>query len=120
MADKAWKQHERDIALWFGGRRRGPLTGRGRLTSGHTDVEHDVLALEGKLLSRPGFADCLKAVEQAEAAREPHHELAVAVVRRKGDRKTEALAIVRAQEFAAWLRGRGALKPAEPAKETGR
>ena len=38
MHSSTWKTEEREVASAFGGKRRGPVQGNGRLRSGHNDV----------------------------------------------------------------------------------
>ena len=47
MADKAWKQRERQVAAYFGGQRTPLSGGNGKIT--RADVIHDKLFIECKL-----------------------------------------------------------------------
>ena len=94
--DKSWKAWERRVAALLGGVRRGADT-RSRNGAGKTDVIHDELAIECKLLGRPGFADCLSAAKQAETNAESG--LPIAVVQRKGRRWQDALVVMRLETF---------------------
>ena len=62
----------------------------------------DGWAPECKLLGRPSFSDLLEACRQAEANAEPL-QTPVAVVKRKRDRDTDALVVMRLESFREWF-----------------
>jgi hypothetical protein len=59
-------------------------------------------SIEVKLLGRPGYADLLEAVRQAERAAQPA-ELPIAVVKRKRADDADALVVLRLETFLAWF-----------------
>lgn len=97
MTDVAWKAWERTISKWFGGQRRG-ADFRG-FAGGKNDVIKEGWSIEAKLLSRPSFSEILAACKQAEAAKENPTDIAVAVIRRKGDSLGDAIFAFRTSEF---------------------
>lgn len=99
---RTWQKWEGFIAGVFGGRRRGPGTRGPR--GGENDVVAPGWSIECKLLARPTYQELLKACEQAEAAAGPD-EQPVAVVRRKGDPKWDALVVYRLKTFRDWHLG---------------
>jgi hypothetical protein len=96
---KDWKQAERRIADILGGR-RVPVSGRSR---GDTpDIEHHTLSVEVK--SRKVLPAWLEdAMRQAEAASKDG-ELPVAVLHQDGKRHTEALVVIRLEDFADYMK----------------
>ena len=102
MADAAWKSWERTVAREFGGQRRGPdYGGRG---GGTNDVIVDGWSIEVKLLSRPSFGDLLAAARQAKHAAQGD-EIPVGIIRRKGDRRDNAIAVMTLSSFMDWFGG---------------
>ena len=95
---KSWKSFELRVSKWFGGRRRG-ADFRGFSGAGKNDIIVDGWSPECKLLGRPSFQDCLNAAKQAEAAKENLADIAVAIVKRKGDDDADSLFIMRKNEF---------------------
>ena len=101
MADKSWKAFERRVAKLFpNGRRRGPDT-RGE-SAGKSDVICDGWAPECKLLTRPSFSDLLDAARQAER-NAGELQTPVAVVKKKHDPDSDALAVMRLEQFRRWF-----------------
>lgn len=96
VPDAAWKAFERTIATFFGGKRRGAYTGSNG--SGKSDIIKPGWSIECKLLSKIGWQDCLNAVSQAEKNAEPG-DIPVAVIKRKGDRLTDCLVVMRLSEY---------------------
>ena len=101
MTDAAWKAFERRIADVFGGQRRGAYTGNGR--QGKSDIIVPGWGVECKLLSRPNFQQLLDAARQAESNRECPADIPVAVVKRKGDHDTNALVVMRLEQFQEYF-----------------
>src|SRR3989304_978908 len=66
---------------------------------GQNDVIKDGWSIECKLLKRPSFGEMLAAVKQAEAAKEHEDDIAVAVIKRNGDRDEDSLFVMRKAEF---------------------
>jgi len=99
MPDAAWKAFERRIAAFVGGKRRGADT-RGD-SGGKTDVIHDWLAVEVKLLGRSAHADILKACRQAETNGE-YLQTPVAIVKRKGDPDLDSIVAMRLETWLEW------------------
>ena len=99
MPDAAWKAFERRIAAALGGKRRGADT-RGE-RGGKTDIIHDHLAVEVKLLTRSAHADILKACRQAETNGEDR-QTPIAVVKRKGDQDADSVVAMRLQTWLEW------------------
>ncbi len=100
MPSVQWKQWERDVALVFGGKRRG-CDVRGE-DGGKTDVISDHWAIEVKLLGAPTYSQMLAACYQAEENAESDLHEPVAVIRRKSRPHTEALVVYRLSVFAEW------------------
>jgi len=103
MPDRSWKAFERRLASWFPGAcRRGAYT-RGAYTGSRSNGKSDLIcpgwSVEAKLLSRPCFQDLLDAAHQAEQNREQPGDIPVACVKRKGDRDTDALVVMRLETF---------------------
>ena len=96
---KTWKSFELRVAKWFGGRRRGADFRNRYAAGGRNDVIKEGWSIECKLLARPSFGEMLAAVKQAEAARDNPDDIAVAVVKRNGDRDDDSLFIFRKREF---------------------
>ena len=94
---KTWKAFELRVAKWFGGQRRG--ADFQRLGLGQNDVIKEGFSIECKLLKRPSFGEILAAVKQAEAAKEHESDIAVAVIKRNGDRDDDSLFVLRRNEF---------------------
>src|SRR3990167_8123743 len=94
---KSWKGFELRVAKWFGGQRRG-ADFRG-YSGGKNDIIKDGFSIECKLLKRPSYGVILDAVKQAEAAKEHEDDIAVAVVKRNGDRDEDSLFVLRRDEF---------------------
>src|SRR3990167_9665024 len=92
-----WKTFELRVARWFGGTRRG--ADFQRLGLGQNDVIKEGWSIECKLLKRPSYGVILDAVKQAEAAKEHEDDIAVAVVKRNGDRDEDSLFVLRRDEF---------------------
>ncbi len=118
MPDKAWKQFERTVAKWFGGKRRGP-----DVTGGKTDVIAEGWAIECKLLGAPTYGAMLAACRQAEENGH-ENELPVAVVKRKSAQVKDALVVMRLETFSEWfLAGQEAddrnSAPPPPSAQTG-
>lgn len=99
---RTWQKWEAFVARVFRGRRRGPLTRGAR--GGTNDVIAPGWSIEVKLLARPTFQELLEACQQAEAAA-GRDEQPVAVVRRKGDPKWDALVVYRLETFRDWHLG---------------
>ena len=95
--DKAWKAFERRIARVFGGKRRGPRPG--------SDVIAPGWSIECKLLSRPSYSAMLEACRQAEGERECPQDIPVGVIKRKGDRDSDALVVMRLAVFSEYFIG---------------
>lgn len=106
----AWKAWERTVAKDTGGERRGPHTGSGEAGSGRNDIKgHEgVLSIECKYGAQLGYQDALVAVLQAEDA-STDGELALAMLRRKGTPKSDAIVCIRYPHFLCWLRAQGIL-----------
>ena len=104
MSDKSWKAWERDVAALFGGERRG-ADFRSK-DGGNNDIIKDGWSIEVKLLSRPSWSDLLAAVAQAQAAAE-RMDIPIAVVRKKGQKKAEALVVMNIGDFIEWFGGGG-------------
>ena len=101
MPDASWKAFERRIARLFpNGRRRGANT-RGD-SARKSDIVCDGWSPECKLLGRPAFSDLLDAARQAERNAQGH-QIPVAIVKRKRDRDTDALAVMRLKSFQEWF-----------------
>ena len=100
MPDKSWKAWVRTVARIFGGRRRGPVTRSD--TSGLGDIIAEGFCIEVKLLGRPSFSDLLAACYQAERNAAPL-EMPVAVVKKKGANRSDALCIYRLPTFQEWF-----------------
>jgi hypothetical protein len=100
MPDTAWKAFERRIASVWHGKRRGAYTGSHG--GGRSDVIVDGWSIECKLLSKIGFQDMLEAARQAERNGKAD-EIPVAVVKRKGDRDSDALVVMRLEMFEQWF-----------------
>ena len=97
---KDWKQAERRVAEFLGGR-RVPVTGRQRGAT--PDVEHRVLSIEVKnRRSLPAWL--LDALSQAQAA-STDGKLPVAVLHQDGRRYADALVVVRLSDFANYSKG---------------
>ena len=96
-----WKNFERRVAGWFGGRRRGADFRNRERDGGRNDVIVEGWSIEVKLLSRPSYGEMLAAVKQAEAAKEKFYDIACAVVKRKRDLDSDSLVIFRRDEFLA-------------------
>jgi hypothetical protein len=96
LADKGWKQFERRVAAALGGRRRGADTSHGR-DGGKSDIIHPRLAPECKLLARPGWADFVSAIEQAE--RNADGKIPIAVVKRGNALDKNAIVAIRLDKF---------------------
>ena len=96
---KTWKAFELRVARWVGGTRRG--ADFQRMGLGQNDVIKDGWSIECKLLKRPSFGEMLAAAKQAEAAKEHQDDIAVAVVKRNGDRDEDSLFVLRRDEFIA-------------------
>ena len=94
---KTWKSFELRVAKWFGGQRRG--ADFQRLGLGQNDVIKEGFSIECKLLKRPSFGEILAATKQAEAAKEHESDIAVAVIKRNGDRDDDSLFVMRKSEF---------------------
>ena len=94
---KTWKSFELRVAKWFGGQRRG--ADFQRLGMGNNDIIMPGWSIECKLLKRPSFGEILSAVKQAEAAKEHESDIAVAVIKRNGDRDEDSLFVMRKSEF---------------------
>lgn len=102
-AHPGWQKFEERVASVFGGRRRGAATSSAG--KGKSDViGADGWAVECKLLSRPGFQDCLNAALQAER-NAATGEIPVAIVKRKGDHDVNALVVLRFETFQDWFVG---------------
>jgi hypothetical protein len=99
LPDAAWKAFERRIAAFVGGKRRGADT-RGE-RGGKTDIVHDSLAVEVKLLGRSAHADILNACRQAETNGE-ELQTPIAVVKRKGDQDVDAIVAMRLKTWLQW------------------
>ena len=101
MPDKSWKAFERRMAKLFpNGRRRGADTGSE--SGGKSDIICDWWAPECKLLSRPNFSDLLEAARQAERNAKDS-QIPVAIVKRKQDRDSNALVVMRLEVFGDWF-----------------
>ena len=98
MGNKAWKEFERIVAIKVGGQRRGAYTGGS--DGGKTDVIHEHLAIECKLLKAPTWGKIQEAVRQADGNRDDEAQVAVAFVRKKGERWQDALVATTLEEFA--------------------
>ncbi len=98
MTEKAWKATERQIAAALGGE-RVPITGRQRGSA--PDVRHDWLAIEVKHRRRiPAWL--LEAMAQARASAGAS-QLPIAVVHEHGHRFSEALVVLRLEDFREWF-----------------
>ncbi len=62
----------------------------------------DGWSVEVKLLSRPSFGDLLAAARQAEHAAQGD-EIPVGFIRRKGDRKDDAVVVMTLPAFREWF-----------------
>lgn len=100
MPDAAWKQFERTIAKYFGGKRRGAYTGSNG--QGKSDIIRDGYSVECKLLSRIGWQDCLDAVEQAKENAEGL-DIPIAVMKRKGDHFNHCLVLMDLKDFVDYF-----------------
>jgi len=99
---KDWKQAERRIADILGGRR---ILVSGRAHGDRPDIEHDALSVEVK--SRKSLPAWIEdAMQQAKAASK-NGELPVAVLHEDGKRYTDALVVIRLEDFADYVK-RGA------------
>lgn len=98
MPDAAWKVFEREIAARFGGKRRGAHTS-GDNGTGRSDIVKPGYSIECKLLSKIGLQDILNAVGQAERNRENDGDIALAVIKRKGDRYQDCVVVMRLESF---------------------
>lgn len=85
------------MARKIGGERRGAYTGG--TAGGRTDVIHEVIAAECKLLSQPKFRDMKLACDQALENAEPG-QVPIAFVRRKGDNWGDGLVIMKMDQFS--------------------
>ncbi len=100
---KDWKQAERRIADTLGGR-RVPVSGRTR--GDRPDIEHDTLSVEVK--SRKCLPAWIEnAIQQAKAASK-NGEQPVAVLHQDGTRYTDALVVIRLEDFADYVKGSAA------------
>ena len=102
MSDKAWKQWERDVAALFGGQRRG--ADFRSVNGGKNDVIVDGWSIECKLLSRPSWGDLVASVQQARDAAESG-DIPIAVVRKKGQLKGDALVVMNIGDFINFFGG---------------
>ena len=66
---------------------------------GTNDIIAEGWSVECKYGARLSYQQLLDACKQAEGARENPNDIAVAVVKRKGDRLEDALFVMRAGEF---------------------
>lgn len=96
MGDKSFKAWERRVCGWFGGLRRGPVMG---MLHTNDCVGTPGYSVEVKLLSRPSFGDLLAATKQSEVAKEHPDDIAIAVVKKKYADDSDALVIMRRDEF---------------------
>ncbi len=91
-----WKFAERRIARQLGGQRI-PVSGR----AGQPDIRHPWLSIEVKHRRRlPRWL--LTALAQAEQAATPG-QLPVAILHQHGQRYSEALVVLRLQDFREWF-----------------
>jgi hypothetical protein len=97
MPDASWKSYERTVSMLFHGKRRGAYTGANG--QGKSDIIKTGWAIECKLLSRIGWQDCLDAVAQAKANTEKPDDIAVAVIKRKGDHYDHCLVVMELHDF---------------------
>ena len=98
-----WKQAERRIADILGGQ-RVPVSGRAR--GDRPDIKHPTLSVEVK--SRKALPAWIEnAMQQAEAASK-NGELPVAVLHQDGKRYTDALVVIRLEDFADYVKGSAA------------
>jgi len=87
-----WKGWERTVAKWFNATRRG--ADYGGYSGGKNDVKLAGWSIEVKLLSNPHWSDIVGAVHQAEAARANPDDIAVVVIRKKGQPLDSALFVM--------------------------
>jgi hypothetical protein len=107
MPDRSWKAWERRLASWFpNASRRGAYTGS--RSNGKSDLICAGWSVEAKLLSRPSFQVLLDACYQAEENQDHPGDIPVAVIKRKGDRDTDALVIMRLETFKEYFINDGA------------
>ena len=106
MANKSWKDWEREVASWFGGR-RNPLSGRNNVSDSGEKRLGDVvgvgdLVVECKLLK--AVASIRRARQTAKLAKENGKRF-VHVEREKGDRKLVCFVVDRetAKEIVKFL-----------------
>lgn len=91
----AWKEWERVVAGKIRGERRGAYTGRGG--QGRTDIIHDFIDAECKLLSQPQYRDLRNACRQAKENGDGG--IPIAFVRKKGEEWRDALVVMEMGEF---------------------
>lgn len=96
---RRWKQAERELAEYVGGR-RVPVTGRAR--GDVPDIEHPWLSIEAKSWSAMPER-VVSALLQAEAANATGTKLPVALIHGNGDRYGRALVVMRLEDFRDWF-----------------
>jgi hypothetical protein len=100
VADKAWKAFERRIAMLFGTKRNGCVTGDGSEGSGSADLENDAFSVECKLLSRPTWGEIIDACNQSERNATPLKQ-PIAIIKKKGAGQ-ETVVCMRLSTWLGW------------------
>lgn len=98
MADKTWKQAEREIAHYFPGSKRRGADFRSA-DAGKSDLVIDGWSVEIKHSQRPTFGLMKEAVAQAIRNREHESDIPVAVIHPKGTPYGQSLVVMTLELF---------------------
>ena len=95
----SWKNFERRIAKYIGGKRRGAYVSDG--TQGKSDIILDGFSIECKLLKQAGWQKILDACKQAEANRESDLEIPIAIIKKnsRGILDKDSIVAIRLEIF---------------------